>query len=229
MIIIADIAVFLLIFFGLACIMGTYRGIKSYKQIMNDPKTIWIYNMIDRELLSFHNTLLDSVHDVIKRIKDSNAKVNKEKGIDQDETFDISNYNFYSGSIMIHKSFYLFMVMIFPEEYIDYLIIDPKSNSVFQISTQTLSEICDIIDSSKDSKNAVKDIYKYLDDNDCVVGDVQLLKKFTKQLNRYKNKYVIGNIIATNQNVTEVDMFNKSYLKYTKNKVEKSIEEKPTE
>jgi hypothetical protein len=228
MIIIADIVVFLSIFMGLACIVGTYRGIKSYKQIMNDPKTIWLYNIIDRELLSFHNTLMDSIQNVIERIKDSNAKVIEIKGTDQDETFDISNYNFYSGSIMIHKSFYLFMVMIFQEEYIDYLIIDPKSNSVFQISTQTLSEISDIINSSKDSKNAVKDIYKYLDDNDCVVGDVQLLKKFTKQLNKYKNKYIIDNIIATNQNITEVDMFNKSYLEYAKNK-EKSIEEKPTE
>lgn len=229
MIIIADIVVFLSIFMGLACIVGTYRGIKSYKQIMNDPKTIWLYNMIDHELLSFHNALMDSVQDVIERIKDSNAKVREIKGTDQDETFDISNYNFYSGSIMIHKSFYLFMVMIFPEDYLASIIIDPKSNTAFQIDTRVLNEICNIIDSSKDSKNAVKDIYKYIDDTDCVVGDVQLLKKFTKQLNKYKNKYVIDNIIATNQNITEVDTFNKSYLNYAKNKVEKSIEEKPTE
>lgn len=229
MIIIADIVVFLSIFMGLACIVGTYRGIKSYKQIMNDPKTIWLYYIIDHELLSFHNALMDSILNVIERIKDSNTKTNKERGINQDETFDINIYNFYSGSITIHKSLYLFIVMIFPEDYAASIIIDPKSNSVFQIDTRVLHEIYDIININKDSENAIKDIYKYIDESDCVAGDVQLLKKFTKQLNKYKNKYTIDNIIATNQNVTEVDIFNKSYLKYYKNKVEKSIEEKPTE
>ena len=47
------------------------------------------------------------------------------------------------------------------------------------------------------------------------------MKKFIKQLNKYKNKYIIDNIIATNQNIVEVDILNRSYLDYVlKNKVE---------
>lgn len=226
MIILADIVVFLSIFFGLACIVGIYKGIKEYKNYFKEPKIIWFYSITDLELLSFHNALMDSIEEVIGRIKDSNAEF---KANDQDETFDINIYNFYSGSIMIHKSFYLFNMMISPEDYITSLIIDPKTNSAFQINTKILNEINNTI--SSDNFKTIDDLRKYVDEvNDGCIGDVYLLKKFTKQLNKYKNEYVIDNIIATNQSIVEIDILNRSYLDHVlKNKVEKSIEEKPAE
>ena len=120
-------------------------------------------------------------------------------------------------------------MMISPEDYITSLIIDPKTNSAFQINTKILNEINNTI--SSDNFKTIDDLRKYIDevDNGCI-GDVYLLKKFTKQLNKYKNDYVIDNIIATNQSIVEIDILNRSYLDYVlKNKVEKSIEEKPTE
>ena len=217
MIILADVVVFLSIFFGLACIVGIYRGIKEYKQYMNKPKMLWFYSITNHELLSFHNTLLDSIEDVIKRIKDSNAEF---KSNDQDEAFDISIYNFYSGSIMLHKSFYLFNMIVSPDDYITSIIIDPKTNSIFQINTKILKEINDNI--SSDNFKTVGDLNKYIDGVDTgYIGDVYFMKKFIKQLNKYKNKYIIDNIIATNQNIVEVDILNRSYLDYVlKNKVE---------
>ena len=226
--IIADIVIFFTIFFGLTVMLGTYRGIKKYRSYFKEPNLVWFFSVTDPEFISFHNSLMKSIDDANQRIRDSQSEFEKETG-KENKSFDASIYDFYSGSISLHKKFYLFNTMINSDGYIVSLILDPKSGQGFQINTKILKELHDLINDEDYKDNT--DLYKYIHDVDGgYIGDIILLEKFTKQLNKYKGKYTIDNIISTNQGIVEIDMLNKLYLNHVlKNKVEKSVEEKPTE